>query len=212
MVTAAGVKWYCGVRGPLWAAIFLPWLSQRKAFFMNNIVKPGGILQIFNGHGHHCGCEGSFDDNPGNGNGTTPPDENPGGGTTPPAVGPGAMLDISYEEQFTGAYDRRDPANPKKIYVKTIDCGVMPNTTEKRIPTGVDNIEQCVFMFGYFGAEMMDGSPSGYFPLPYLLHTGHPNFARLAFWTGDNSIIIGSEMDWSRYSGTYVTIYYTKNE
>ncbi len=128
---------------------------------MNIIVKPGAALFVNNAPKHNqFGCEP--ENIPGDGDNCECPE-----GGLPGSVGPqgpqgekgdkgdpgqNGRLDFSFDEQFTGAYDRTDPTGPKKIYVKTFDCGTTPATGPFRIehPHNLQNINRIISATGSF--------------------------------------------------------------
>lgn len=116
----------------------------------------------------------------------------------------GAMLDFSYDEQFTGAYDRTDPDGPRKIYVKTIDCGLVGSTGEKAIPTGIADLKNVLYVFG----AAVDSTHA--FPMPAFNSSLAASRAITAIWfTSTNTINIYAGTNWSGYKA-HVTVYYTK--
>ncbi len=128
---------------------------------MNIIVKPGAALVVNNAPKHNqFGCEP--ENIPGDGDNCECPE-----GGLPGSVGPqgpqgekgdkgdpgqNGRLDLSFDEQFTGAYDRTDPTGPKKIYVKTFDCGTTParGGFEMNPPHGIQNINRVLSVGGFF--------------------------------------------------------------
>ncbi|UQZ88317.1 hypothetical protein C4J81_03485 [Deltaproteobacteria bacterium Smac51] len=118
------------------------------------------------------------------------------------------MLDFSYEEQWTGTYDQTDPDGPKKIYVKTIDCGKLVTGGKKNTPTGIENIKECLEIRGRLVL------PSSYTAaLPHINGNLNGSHNVSILWlVKENAIMINIDIDAWLNTFARVTIYYTKNE
>ena len=90
----------------------------------------------------------------------------------------------------------------KSIYQKTIDCGTLPNNTEKRIPSEIQNIDHLVSI----GGIAIKSSGLETLPLPYP-HCMTTSVVILDF--RENDIYISTKANFSAYNA-YVTIQYTK--
>lgn len=91
----------------------------------------------------------------------------------------------------------------KKEYGKRIDCGNLPNATEKIIAHGV-SFSQITRFEG-----LAVGYGSSYIPLPYA-ETNENSSYNVKLVINENYIVVKSEKDQSVFHG-YVTMYYTKN-
>ncbi|UQZ88314.1 hypothetical protein C4J81_03470 [Deltaproteobacteria bacterium Smac51] len=183
---------------------------------MNIIVKPGAQLQIINGHKHqNCDCES--ESNPGEGSNCECPEGGLPGPTGPQGPkgdkgdpGTGGILDISFDEQFTGAYDRTDPDGPKKIYVKTVDCGELPDKSTKSVAHNIQSLRAIKKLHGIVESPYDNVT---FFELPhaYPLHADN-NIA--LYVSGINVAIRTGQVMSVSHGGAkvFVTIYYTKNE
>lgn len=88
-----------------------------------------------------------------------------------------------------------DGANWKDVYRKVIDCGALPNNTDKYIFHGISNLDFVIKMSGM----AKDGAIN--VPLPYT--------NAIIFRTGAQ-ICIRSSTDVSFYTSSYVILEYTK--
>lgn len=113
--------------------------------------------------------------------------------------------DLSFEEQWTGRWDRTDPDGPKKIYVKTVDFGMLPNNSNKYVPHNINGLRKAIDMKG-FGHLL---GTSTYYTFPNADPESKYNIW-LHISPGDQ-INIKTGIDRSNVQA-WVTIYYTKNE
>ena len=109
--------------------------------------------------------------------------------------------DLSFEEQWTGRYDRIDPDGlSRKIYVKSFRYSSTVTTTmEIKIPYDIPEIRRITAIKGVFeDGVFCDPLPPG------------PDHAAL-FWTrySESSIILVNARAGETY---YMTLEYTKNE
>lgn len=121
--------------------------------------------------------------------------------------GGGGLPDYSTSEQDTG----RDWHDGKDIYVKTIDCGTMPNNTNKNVAHGITVTNG----FRLIDIEAVTRYPGGTDD-PSIPFAG--SFARADSTTEDievrvtdTNIFIRTDFDFSDYDESWVTIYYLKD-
>lgn len=107
---------------------------------------------------------------------------------------------VSYtlSEQWTG----KTWIDGKKIYQKTINCGALPNTASKNIPHNIANVNEFIFAYGFAYARDIGSS----LPLPTVSNT--PANCVSFFILGDN-ISLGTGVDRSIYTSSYITLQYT---
>lgn len=91
----------------------------------------------------------------------------------------------------------------KTIYKKTIDCGTLPNNTEKTVPHGISNLGRVIKVEGY----AYTGVTNVTFPLPFPWITSAGTVGLLI---GATTINIATGFDRTGFTETYVTLYYTK--
>lgn len=90
--------------------------------------------------------------------------------------------------------------NGKSIFKKTIDFGVLPNSTEKAIAHGVTGLDKLVAL------ETNMRHASGTQRIDFTYVTG---FALRGVTA--TTVNIQSNLDLTQYTDCYFTIYYTKN-
>lgn len=93
--------------------------------------------------------------------------------------------------------------NSKPIYRKTLNCGALPNNSDKVINVNVSNIENVVQIYGIG----ISGSGTC-FPLPYVYNNLNAQI-ELVYLASSQQIRITAGQDRSGING-YVTIEYTK--
>ncbi|UQZ88269.1 hypothetical protein C4J81_03200 [Deltaproteobacteria bacterium Smac51] len=109
--------------------------------------------------------------------------------------------DHSYEEQWTGRWDRTDPDGPKKIYVKTINSGGLLDNALKTIPHNIDSLKEVIRLYG----RAVRGPQTIVLPCPD--GTGDASLT-----VNDGNIRINCRADFTGFTKSQVTIKYTKNE
>jgi hypothetical protein len=116
---------------------------------------------------------------------------------------------MSYQEQFTGRYD----LDGKKIYCKTIDCGILPNASLKYVPHNKNNIHKVISITG--NANISTSSTNIiYVTLPYVRVGGasntNANFSIAIGFQNNNINIETGVSSYSTYNSTAVAfVYYT---
>lgn len=110
------------------------------------------------------------------------------------------MNDYSTDEKVVGTW-----INGKPLYQKTIDCGALPNATEKRVTTELSNI----IVRRIWGYSRKDNAATVNLPhsSPGLLTQN----IEMEYGYSDNSIVIVTQLDRRTFTETYVTLQYTKN-
>lgn len=108
----------------------------------------------------------------------------------------GGGIDYSTDEQDTGLKWIDD----KPIYQKTVNCGELPNTTEKVVAHNSSNIDAIINTFGF---AMSSNGLS--LPLPYADNSN----TVICLASNKTNIIINTKDNMSAYLA-YVTIQYTK--
>lgn len=125
------------------------------------------------------------------------------GGSPAPEVPAG--VDFSFEEQWTGKYDLTDPDGPKKVYVKTIDCGTLTNPgstqTDKSTPHGIDGLKAALSI----GGIMTNSAGVRFIPLTYASGKSATMFV------DDGLVTVRYISDWLGWQAK-VTLEYTKND
>ena len=113
---------------------------------------------------------------------------------------PAPYVPVSYSsnEQDTGL----TWIDGKKIYQKTIDCGILPNNTTKDVNHSISNIGYVVEMTGS-GKNPTTGVQ---IPIPYV----YGNTKCLQLYVDSTIIRLVSTENLSTYTESYVTIRYTK--
>lgn len=111
------------------------------------------------------------------------------------------MIDFSTTEQDTGA----TWVDGKTIYKKTISMGTLPNNATKTIAHGITNLNYVVS----FDATAKSPSDSQYVTLPYVIGSGNKDY-EMDIVILDANIRIRTAQDNSKYTTSYLTVYYTK--
>lgn len=116
-----------------------------------------------------------------------------------------AGFDRSYEEQWTGGYDRTD--GDRKIYSKTIDCGSAASVGIFNTPLNIPNLRNVWIVEGW-GLGVFNGGSSVY-ALPHAANANDPIRATI-------NMDLKAVRIWTHIARTslhcYVTVKYTKNE
>ncbi len=107
-----------------------------------------------------------------------------------------AGSNYSTEEQVVGTW-----INGKPIYQKTIDCGVLPNSSEKQVSTGLTNVN-VIDIRGYSYRP----SDDTLFPLPCVATSN----AQVSVYYSSGKIYLTTFTDRTAFTDTKVTIQYTK--
>lgn len=89
----------------------------------------------------------------------------------------------------------------KPIYRKTIDCGALPNATNKTVNHNIANIDKVINQKGW------SYNGDSFFPLPYVFINASYQIKLFATKT---QIQIETGSDRSGFTETYVTLEYTK--
>lgn len=108
------------------------------------------------------------------------------------------IMDYSTTEINTGA----KWIDGSAIYKKTIDFGALPNNAEKAVPHGISNLRRVIKVEGYAYNNDV------FFPLPFPWTNASSSVGILV---GHISINIGTGVDRTGFTETYVTLYYTKS-
>lgn len=105
--------------------------------------------------------------------------------------------DYSKEEKIIGKW-----IDGRPLYQKTVDCGLLPNNTQKQVTCEIENLKQIVSLSGIANHI----NKKEYKHLPYV-----HNYTTYNILTEyrENYILINTTYDFSNYNG-YVTIRYTK--
>lgn len=93
--------------------------------------------------------------------------------------------------------------NGKPIYKKTVDTGVLPNTTTKNVAHNISNLAFVISMNG------IAKSGNVYIPLPLISSAGKTS--DIGIYVNGNNISIESGSDRSSFTTSYVTLEYTKS-
>ena len=105
----------------------------------------------------------------------------------------------TYDEQIVGTW-----IDGKPIYQKTVNCGALPNTTQKNVNHGIANIDQYVSVFGIFYDTSGTGESA---MMPFATPNSKDN---VGVWTKDKSTIaLNTGSDRTSFSAC-VTLQYTK--
>ena len=121
--------------------------------------------------------------------------------TTDVSVNIGSDTDYSETEKIVGTW-----IDGKPLYQKTIDCGVMPNSTTKTVAHNISNIESIVSLTG---VAKNNDNVSGFIPLP-LTMVGSSTTYQIYMKATYTDIVFKSDSNMSEFSKSYVTLQYTK--
>lgn len=120
------------------------------------------------------------------------------------------VYETFYSEQEYGAqiYSNSEQrignwVNGKPLYRQTVECGVMPNASEKEVLHGIANIDMVVSVRGM----AINSTTSNAFPLPFASTILD---AAMYVYANRTSIMLGTGRDRTGFNQTYVTIEYTK--
>ena len=111
------------------------------------------------------------------------------------------IMDYSIIEVNTGA----KWINGSTIYKKTVNTGALPNATTKNVAHGISNLSKIIRLEGY-GLRSTDNVM---FPLPFASPTGAT--ADISVTVNGTNIAIGTGVDRSNITESYITLYYTKS-
>lgn len=109
--------------------------------------------------------------------------------------------DYSTSEQDTG-YTWIDG---KAIYKKTVSFGTLPNATSVDVPHGITGLNRVIVIDGYG----YDPTLQRTYPVPYASHVNATN--SISIYVDSTNIHIGSGIDRTSVTETYITLYYTKS-
>ncbi|UQZ88319.1 hypothetical protein C4J81_03495 [Deltaproteobacteria bacterium Smac51] len=116
--------------------------------------------------------------------------------------------DLSFEEQWTGRWDRTDPDGvARKIYVKTIDCGSMPNDSHKDVPHNIVNLRSILNINGFMRSVQPPYFHNRVFPFAAVNSMISVDVVRVA-----EILQFQCRGDYSLYTIWRATLEYTKNE
>lgn len=90
----------------------------------------------------------------------------------------------------------------RALYAKTISCGALPNTTEKKISHYIDNLDMVVDLRGM---AIKDGYS---FPIPFA--SSADSISCIHVFVNNGDIVIGAGKDRTSFTQSYITIKYTK--
>ena len=100
--------------------------------------------------------------------------------------------------------------NGKRFYRKMVDCGTMPNATQKWVSANLGNIDHMVNCYGY--AKDSGGSQIA---LPYINPTASWNaaiqYCDSTHTTHPDSVQITVQQNFTNYTDTWAILEYTKN-
>ena len=111
----------------------------------------------------------------------------------------GGSLNFSTDEQIVGKW-----INGKPIYQKTIDCGTLPNATDKNVAHNISNLGTVI---AYFGATT-NGNDRLLLPISYYTSSNTNWSVQVLISALDVYIVTKSNM--TSFNNSYVTILYTK--
>lgn len=89
----------------------------------------------------------------------------------------------------------------KPVYQKTVDCGALPNNSEKQVSTGLTNVK-VINVRGYSYRQSDDTS----FPLPCVNTSG----SQVSVYYSSGKIYLTTYSDRTAFTDTKVTLLYTK--
>ena len=92
----------------------------------------------------------------------------------------------------------------KTIYRKVVDCGALPNATNKAVNHNISNLDTFTSIKGF----AKNPNTKLWIPLPYIQKT-YVNYA-VEIYVSDTQIIIGTQDNKSGYSQSYMVLEYTK--
>lgn len=90
----------------------------------------------------------------------------------------------------------------KTIYKKTIDCGTLPDSTEKTVSHGISNLDRVIKVEGYAYNNDI------FFPLPFPWTSESSSVGVLV---GATTINLRTGSNRTGFTETYITLYYTKS-
>ena len=94
----------------------------------------------------------------------------------------------------------------KPIYRKVVECGALPDSTTKRIPTGVSNLETLIDIKGT--AYSSDAA----IPLPFIDLANISSQIRIYYESSTLSVALSTSRDYAQaYPSVIAIIEYTKN-
>lgn len=91
----------------------------------------------------------------------------------------------------------------RKIYKKTVSTGTLPNNTTSTISHGISNLFKIIKPIEGWA---LDGITQSYISIPFA----SANNVNVSVVVVADNITIRSEGDWSSYTESYITLYYTK--
>ena len=108
----------------------------------------------------------------------------------------GAANEYSTTEKVVGTW-----IDGKPLYQKTVDCGALPNKTEKTVAYGISNLGYVVSIDG-FATNL-----TNHYALPFITSTGSD---QVVVSVNATNIRVTSASDRSNITTSYVTLQYTK--
>ena len=112
-------------------------------------------------------------------------------------------VEYSTDEKVVGKW-----IDSKPLYQKTIDCGALPNATQKYISIGVSDIDKVINYWGFATNGLADKFNIS-LPAPSSIAVENSIMVTTAIYNGVHSIRIWTGADQSGLSG-YITVQYTK--
>ena len=109
-------------------------------------------------------------------------------------------LGVVYDESLTGEY-----FSGKPVYEKLVSVGVLPNSTNKTVDTGISDADD----FWIDPTYSMAFNQAAAYPIPYVDPSALANSITARIINGGTRIVVMTRADWSEYSG-YVAVKYTK--
>lgn len=93
----------------------------------------------------------------------------------------------------------------KHIYKKTVDCGALPNATDKTVSIGASNVHR------YIGMDGVAWTSNGNTSVPLPMAATASAVYQVSLWIDSGNVVITAGDNKSQYTQCYVTVYYTKN-
>lgn len=111
----------------------------------------------------------------------------------------------SYEVNVTDHVLTGETFAGRPVYMKLVDIGALPNTTQKTVNTGISGANY----FWIDPAYSMIFNSGASYPIPYTDPSNNKNSVTARLINSGASVIVQTGASWSGYSA-YVAIKYTK--
>lgn len=115
----------------------------------------------------------------------------------------GGGVNYSTSEQNTGL----TWIDGRTIYQKTVDCGTLPNNTDKNVAHGISNLDYVIHCYGVAKRPAAGSTVMNNLLLPYSHQTSANN---IALSVNSTNITIRTGNDRTAFTSSYVTIEYVK--